>query len=155
MNLAQIQSLLRQVGWPEDQIIKASAIAMYESNGNPAIVNDGSNTGTTEYSVGLFQINTLAHHGYTISQLKDPATNATIALQLWHNRPSYADWYLSNQKYNNDYQGIATQAARVYNNSTSGVDNTQILNTNSDVVSGDDNTGLYVLLGFVALLLLT
>lgn len=156
MNLAQIQNLLRQVGFPEDQIIKASAICMYESGGNPNAINDGSRTGTREYSVGLFQINTLAHHGYTIEQLKDPFVNSQIALQLWRARPNYFDWYNSNLKYQRDYLGIATQARQVYsgNSGITTVD-TSTTNQQGNDVNSDDNTGLYILLGFAALLLLT
>ena len=120
LSLAQIQSLLRQVGWPEDQIAKAAAIAIYESGGKPGALNDGSRTGTNEYSVGLFQINTLAHQGYSLSQLQDPATNATIALQLWRARPSYGDWYNSNLKFQRDYQGVASQSNSIYGGGAAG-----------------------------------
>jgi hypothetical protein len=157
LSLAEIQNLNRQVGWPESEIIKSSAIAKYESGGKADALNDGSRTGTTEYSVGLYQINTLVHHGYSIQQLQDPFTNSSIALQLWRSSPSYADWYNSNLKYLRDYDGIATQARNVYNGnpttSYTSPDNTiNFFDTGSD---SEDNTGLYILVGFVVILILT
>lgn len=155
MNLSELQNLNRQVGWPEDQIVKSSAIGIYESGGNPNAVNDGSRTGTNEYSVGLYQINTLAHHGYTIEQLKDPFLNSSIALQLWRARPNYADWYNSNLKYQRDYQGVATRAYQVYSQGSI----TNQGNAGSQGNLGnyyldnqeEDDTGLYILLGLAAL----
>ncbi len=114
LNLGQLQANARQAGWPESEIAKSAAIAMYESGGNPKVLNDGSRTHTTEHSVGLYQINTLAHHGYSIAQLQDPLTNAQIALQIWRGRPNYRDWVTSNGKYNNDYKGIASQSRAIY-----------------------------------------
>lgn len=114
LSLSQLQALFRAAGWPESQIAKGAAIAMYESNGNPKALNDGSSTNTNEYSVGLMQINTLAHRGYSIAQLQDPLTNLRIALGIWQGRPSWADWYNSNRKFNSNYLGIAAKSLALY-----------------------------------------
>lgn len=123
-NLAQLQNLSRQAGWPENQIAKVAAIEMYESSGDPNIVNNGSSTHTNEYSVGLLQINTLSHRDAgTIAQLQDPIYNLQYALRLWQGRPNWQDWYTSNNKYNQDYRGIASQSRAIYvqgGNSTDG-----------------------------------
>ena len=51
-----------------------AAIALAESSGNASAVNPGYGAGgqrTREYSVGLWQINTLVHKVYTREQLLD------------------------------------------------------------------------------------
>lgn len=159
-SLAQIQSLLRQAGWPENQIVRAAAIVKYESGGNPNAINNGS-AGTNEHSVGLLQINTLAHHGYTIAQLEDPITNLQIALSIWRGRPNYADWYNSNRKYNNDYQGIASQSLAVYQGGGGGNVSSNLLtydpiviNDNSQMdQSGTSDVFIIAAVGIGALLL--
>jgi hypothetical protein len=115
-NLAQLQALTRQAGFPESEIAKAAAIWMYESSGDPSAVNDGSSTNTVEYSVGLAQINTRAHKNYTVEQLKNPDINLKEALRIWRGRPNYADWFNSNKKYERDYRGIASQSRTIYAN---------------------------------------
>lgn len=115
-NLAQLQALTRQAGFPESEIAKAAAIWMYESSGDPNAINDGSTTKTVEYSVGLAQINTRAHKNYTVEQLKNPAINLKEALRIWRGRPNYADWFNSNKKYERNVQGIAAQSRAIYAN---------------------------------------
>ena len=171
-NLTQLQALLRQVGFPENQIAKMSAIGIYESGGCTDIINPGIAGYNPEYSVGLFQINTLAHKEYSVAQLQNPIINAQMALKLWKARTNYGDWYLSNQKYNNDYQGIASQARSVYNGN--GVQNTAqvsipdyqydaatntlyagnlaTVTVNADDSNNDSNKGIYyALAGFFLL----
>lgn len=64
-----------------------TAIALAESReGDPAAINPGVGAGgrrTNEYSVGLWQINTLVHKTYSVSQLKDPAINASEAVRIY------------------------------------------------------------------------
>lgn len=112
--LGQLQNLMRQVGWPESEISRGSAIFMYESGGNSDVINDGSSTNSTEYSVGLAQINTLWHKRYSVAQLKDPIINLTEALRIWRGRPNWQDWKNSKAKYDRDYQGIASQSRQIY-----------------------------------------
>lgn len=85
-SIGQLQTILRQAGWPEDLIVTMAAIGMAESSGNSDAINPGYGPGgrrTREYSVGLWQINTLVHKNYTVAQLKDPITNAREALRIY------------------------------------------------------------------------
>jgi hypothetical protein len=51
-------------------------IAMTESEGNPS----ASNRTSKEYSVGIFQVNTYAHHDVSPSKLKNTAYNANYQM---------------------------------------------------------------------------
>lgn len=82
---AQLQNLIRDAGCPENQVILMAAISMGESSGNPNAINPGVGAGgkpTKEYSVGLWQINTLVHKNYTVEQLKNPQINAKEAVRI-------------------------------------------------------------------------
>jgi len=81
-SVGQLQQLLIDAGCPADKVVVLAAVGMAESSGNPNAVNDGKGTRSTEYSVGLWQINTLAHKNYTIAQLKDPRINAREAVRI-------------------------------------------------------------------------
>lgn len=155
LSLAQLQSNARQAGFPESQIVKAAAIAKYESNGDPLIINSGIKGYNPEYSIGLYQINTLAHHGYTIEQLQNPLTNAQIALGLLQNRPNWGDWYLSNGKYNRDYLGIASQSRAIYDSGDNALSTVDTISVDATGEDESDNTALYILLGLGALILLS
>jgi soluble lytic murein transglycosylase-like protein len=88
VNLSQLQSLLVQAGWPNVTVSSRSgqvpliplmaSIALAESSGDPNAHNSSG-----EDSVGLLQINRRAHPGYSVAQLKDPLTNAQVALQIF------------------------------------------------------------------------
>jgi len=88
MNLAQLQGLLLQGGWPNVTVSSRSgqvplialmaSIALAESSGNPYAHNPRG-----EDSVGLLQINRNAHPGYTVAQLQDPLFNVQVALQIY------------------------------------------------------------------------
>lgn len=85
-SIGQLQTILRQAGWPEELIVIMAAVGMAESSGNSEAINPGHGAGgrrTREYSVGLWQINTLVHRNYTVGQLKDPITNAREALRIY------------------------------------------------------------------------
>lgn len=81
-SLSQMQSLLRQAGWPEALITTVAAIGMAESSGNTCIVGTMANN---EYSVGLWQINInpALRRPWTKTQLCDPLFNAQVALQIY------------------------------------------------------------------------
>jgi hypothetical protein len=57
-----------------------SAIGMAESSGRTNALN---NRPGREYSVGLWQINLLAHREYTRPQMEDPLQNARAALAIY------------------------------------------------------------------------
>jgi len=82
-SLAQMQSLLRQAGWPESFIVTMAAIGMAESSGNPCGPPGTISPG--EYSIGLWQINLdpRLKRPWTKQQLCDPLFNAKVALQIY------------------------------------------------------------------------
>jgi hypothetical protein len=87
LNQSELADTLRQAGWNEKDIPVMSAIGMAESSGNPMAVNPGIGAGgkkTNEYSIGPWQINTLAHPQYDKEQLKDPLYNAKAALDVFN-----------------------------------------------------------------------
>ncbi len=90
-SLAQMQSLLRQAGWPENLIVTMAAIGMAESSGRECIIGT---IAPGEYSVGLFQINIGSglKRPYTKEQLCDPLFNAKVALQLYSDGRGFRHW---------------------------------------------------------------
>lgn len=108
-DLAQIQSLLRQAGWPESLVPKYAAIVMYESGGNTAAHNtDGEN------SYGLLQIYVRYHPTFDVSRYQDPIYNLSYAYDIYRHEGDHA-WITSVGKYNRDYKGYASQSAAIYN----------------------------------------
>tara|TARA_A100001201_G_scaffold143475_1_gene145275 strand:+ start:2873 stop:5668 length:2796 start_codon:yes stop_codon:yes gene_type:complete len=84
--------MLEQAGVEEKYIPIFGAIMMGESSGDPA--TDTVKSGLdplkkNEYSVGLLEINTLAHMdklnklGYTIDDLRNPVKNLKVAMLVW------------------------------------------------------------------------
>jgi hypothetical protein len=73
-----------------EQLVDMVAIAGRESGFNPGAMN----LKPPDHSIGLWQINQLAHHGEfgTDAQLKNPRTNAHAMAVLLRARPSMMDW---------------------------------------------------------------
>jgi Lysozyme like domain len=104
----ELRALLTLRGFPD--VEKALAIAKRESGGWAAAVVDtsgmspdelrsywGKNVAAgkpiaPEVSVGLFQINTLAHPQYNADALKDPQLNADAAFALSQGGTSWQAW---------------------------------------------------------------
>lgn len=104
LKLADLRDLARGVGFPEEALDTAAAVAIAESRGNPLASNvvtqaqaDAYNashpTGPRhgpEASFGLWQVNTLAHPEYEAARLQDPDYNARAAFVIsqgglnWH-----------------------------------------------------------------------
>lgn len=80
LSQAQMQSALRAAGWPDSLIVTMGAIGQAESSGWTGAVNDNR---PREYSVGVWQINLLAHPQYSEAQMNDPAQNAAAALAVY------------------------------------------------------------------------
>lgn len=84
----QIASLLKEAGWPADEIPRAIAIVIGESGGRPGAIGDQHlENGTWGPSVGLFQIRSLRSEkgkGTTRDQIANmnPLTNARHALTI-------------------------------------------------------------------------
>ncbi len=83
LSFPQVQALMRQVGFPESEIVKGAAVFKQESSFKTDAV--GTIAVGREYSIGIAQINTLAHKNYSPEQLKDPVINLTEALRIYKN----------------------------------------------------------------------
>lgn len=99
----QLEELWTNARGPTVNADTAAAIAQAESGGNPdAIANTAypSKPGyrppppgaLREYSVGLWQINLLAHPQYTEAQMLDPAQNAKAAVAISGAGISFSAW---------------------------------------------------------------
>lgn len=108
LTLAQLQSLTRQAGWPENLVEKASAIWKYESSGNPSAHNPNG-----EDSWGLCQVNWPFHQEFNKGRLTEPLYNLQACYKIYKDE-GWNAWFNSNRKYNNNFQGIAAQARAVY-----------------------------------------
>jgi hypothetical protein len=79
-SIQQLQQILHPAGWPEDKIPIMSAIGMAESSGR---INALNNRPGREYSVGIWQINLLAHPQYSRPQMENPLRNARAAFAIY------------------------------------------------------------------------
>jgi len=90
-----------KVGFPNPKL--AAAIALAESGGIPGAIVRSSK----EYSVGLWQINTLAHRQYSVEDMKNPIKNAVAALQISQHGKNWRPWTMyRNGKYKQFQTGI-------------------------------------------------
>lgn len=96
---AQIAGYAKSVGFTGDALVKAVAIALGESSGNPFAHNTNAATGDNSY--GLWQINMLGSMGparrrkFGISsndELFDPAKNAKAAYAISNNGKNFRPW---------------------------------------------------------------
>lgn len=144
-DLAQVQQLLRQAGWPESLIPKYAAIVMYESNGNTAAHNTNG-----ENSYGLLQIYLRYHPDFDVSRYQDPIYNLSYAYGIYQREHDHA-WITSVGKYNRDYQGIASQSVAIYNSNGNGNNiNASYIPTDQPQVQSE--SGMLGQGGFVVLL---
>lgn len=80
-----VLALAKAVGFPDPKL--ATAIAFAESGGVPGAFLRSSR----EYSVGLWQINTLVHP-YTVDEMKDPIKNARAAFKISKGGTNWRPW---------------------------------------------------------------
>lgn len=103
LNQLDIQQLWIQAGGPPDKATLASAVAEAESSGNPAAIDNTSAPSkpeyhepgpgaSIEYSLGLWQINLLAHPTYTEQALLDPLGNARAAVAISNSGADFGAW---------------------------------------------------------------
>lgn len=96
MTHAALVELARAAGFPDPKL--AVAIAMAESGGVPNAITDTRGSvnlphGTiAEYSIGLWQINLLAHPEYTREDMSDPQKNAAAAFKISHGGQNWRPW---------------------------------------------------------------
>ena len=100
---SQLESLWVIAGGTEATADTAAAIAQAESGGNTsAILNTAypqlpgyrppSSGALREYSVGLWQVNMLAHPQYSVSSLLTPVGNANAAVAIASGGASFSAW---------------------------------------------------------------
>jgi Lysozyme like domain len=87
-----VLALATQAGFPDPKL--AAAIAFAESGGVPGAIARSA----VEYSVGLWQINLMAHP-FTEAAMKDPRKNAAAAFQISKGGRDWSPWtaYMSGQ----------------------------------------------------------
>jgi len=78
---------MRAAGWPDEVIPIGVAVSLAESWNGTGI----NNNPPTEYSVGPWQINLLAHPNVSESQAQDLNYSSQYALQLWQ-RQGFQPW---------------------------------------------------------------
>lgn len=95
LSVDEMTELCYRAGWRGADLPIAVAISKAESGWNPTRVND--NASTNDYSVGLFQINMLAHSTRfgTEEELKIPERNAAAAFSLYQGR-RFQPWSVFN-----------------------------------------------------------
>jgi hypothetical protein len=93
---AELEQLARDVGFPDP--VFAATIAMRESGGDPNAINDTRGRtdlppGTTnEHSIGLWQINLLAHPKFSPGDMLDPRRNAEAAFEISQRGTNWGAW---------------------------------------------------------------
>lgn len=94
-----ILALATMVGFPDPKL--AAAVAMGESLGYTGAVNHTSR----EYSVGLWQINTMSHP-YTVEDMREPMKNAQAAVAIYK-RFGWQPWgAYTNGRYKQFQKGV-------------------------------------------------
>ena len=100
---ADLEALWTFAGGSQATADTAAAIAQAESGGDPsAILNTAypnlpgyqppAKGNLPEYSVGLWQINVLAHPQYTAAQMLNPRLNANAAVAISNGGASFSAW---------------------------------------------------------------
>ena len=91
LNQQQIRYYAQKAGLLGNALDIATAIAMAESGGDTNAVNPGSQF-DKEFSVGLWQINVLAHPQYSLTQMKDPTQNALAMYSISSGGNNWNPW---------------------------------------------------------------
>jgi hypothetical protein len=85
-----IPGVIAAVGWSDDDLAVALAVARAESGLNPQATNRNTN-GSTDY--GLFQINSVHSDLLAAGDWSDPDDNAAMAYQVWKRAGgSFSPW---------------------------------------------------------------
>lgn len=98
----QVIALWLQQGGPRDTAAAALAHAYSESSLNPAATSSNPDGGT---NVGLYQLDTPGGvgHGYSVSQLENPALNTQITVRATGGGKNWGSWA-------DNYQDFMSQA---------------------------------------------
>jgi Lysozyme like domain len=100
---AELAGLWIEAGGPGADAATAAAIAEAESGGDSTKIDNTAypnlpgyhppgKHATPEYSIGLWQINLLAHPQYTVSQMLDPLENARAAVAISKDGTDFGPW---------------------------------------------------------------
>jgi len=100
---AQLVALWEANGGPAASADVAAAIAQAESGGDPSVIDNTayptragyhapSAGAQPEYSVGLWQINLVAHPGYSEASMLTPAGNAAAAVAISSGGLDFSAW---------------------------------------------------------------
>lgn len=103
LTATQIEELWIEAHGDANSAATAAAVALAESGGDPAVINNTARRdlpgyhapgpgAQPEYSVGLWQINTLAHPTYTATDLLRPIVNAEAAVAISKNGTDFNPW---------------------------------------------------------------
>jgi len=96
LSVRQLIALAQRHGFPDPKL--AAAVAMAESGGDTAALNDTSAQAVfppgvgPERSVGLWQVNVLAHPQYQVTDLVDPDANAAAAFEISRGGSVWTPW---------------------------------------------------------------
>lgn len=105
----ELVELLQLIGFEDDSVRVAWAVAMNESTGNPLAHNTDASTDDNSY--GLFQVNMLGRMGperreaYGLdsnADLFDPVTNAEVAYEMSRGGTDFGDWRVGPNAYRGD-----------------------------------------------------
>ena len=100
---AQLEQVWTLAGGAPQWADTAASIAEAESGGNPSAINNSAYPNKPgyhkpgpgalpEYSVGLWQINLLAHPSYSVSQMLKPLLNAGAAVAISSDGQNFGAW---------------------------------------------------------------
>lgn len=90
----QIAGYAQAAGFTGDALVKAVAIALAESSGNPKAYNPETAAGAPQGqgSYGLWQIYLAAHPEFAGVNLYDPQTNANAAFAVYSTAGGFTPW---------------------------------------------------------------
>lgn len=118
LTITQIYALARNAGLSVSAAVTAAAVAMAESGGRTAVTSSNPDGGI---NVGLWQLDTRGvGAGYTVTELSDPSTNATVMAKGSAKGTDWADWatYAGGQ-----YKSFLGQAQAVADDESKGGSN--------------------------------
>lgn len=148
LSASQIKTLWLNAGGPANEAVDMTAIALAESSGYTGAWNPGRSgrggTNSTEYSVGIWQINTLAHRNYSVEQLKDPVINAQEAVRIFRlqGKRAWGAWTDGRyRQYLDEVQGAVGNASVPFGNGGGGSESSEWM--------------IYGMLGLLFVLLIT
>ncbi|HEX9963104.1 MAG TPA: transglycosylase SLT domain-containing protein [Pyrinomonadaceae bacterium] len=125
LTYGQVQNIMRQVGFPESEIVLGAAVFKQESSFKTDAI--GTIAKGREYSVGIAQINTFAHKTYSVEQLKDPVINLKEAYRIWKNdkdrNGKFKRWRSWGGFTDGGYKKYMAESQKAYSGSSSPVQN--------------------------------